>query len=337
MAIKLLIVDDSAFMRKIITDIVSQMRDVEVVGIARNGLDALDSIERLKPDIITLDVEMPKLNGIETLKEIKKNYSTPVIMLSSNNRTDTTIEALQIGALDFIEKPKDLNADLRELKIELEQKIKSVVNCKDCFNKEKTHNNNENSNLLKKDIKIVAIAASTGGPKALVSLISKLPKEINVPILIVQHMPKNFTTSFANRLDAESKIKVVEAKDKMTIEKNKVYLCPGDSHMTVEDGVINLNKDKKLHGVRPAADYLFQTASKEYGEKTLGIILTGMGRDGADGMAHIKNAGGFNIAQSERTCIVYGMPGSAVKKGAVHEIMDLEDISQALNKVVEVR
>jgi two-component system, chemotaxis family, protein-glutamate methylesterase/glutaminase len=335
--IKLLIVDDSAFMRKIISDMVAQMEGIEVIGIARNGVDALDSIGKLNPDIVTLDVEMPKLNGIKTLKEIKRNYSIPVIMLSSNNKTDTTIEALQIGALDFIEKPKDLNSDLEELKVELEEKIKSVLHSKPKFKKRKRHKVKEELSLFKKNIKIVVIAASTGGPKALVYLISRLPEKIKVPILIVQHMPKNFTTSFANRLDQESNIKVLEAEDRMNIQRNMVYLSPGDSHMTIRDGSIILNQDKKLHGVRPAADYLFQTAAKEYGENTLGIVLTGMGKDGADGMVDIKNSGGFNIAQSEKTCIVYGMPGSAVRKGVVHEIMDLEDISDALNKAIEVR
>lgn len=335
--IKLLIVDDSAFMRKIISDMVAEMEGIEVIGIARNGLDALDSIDRLDPDIITLDVEMPKLNGIETLKEIKKNYSIPVIMLSSNNKTDTTIEALQIGALDFIEKPKDLSSDLKELKVDLEEKIKSILHSKPKFKNKRRYRFKEELSLLKNNINVVVIAASTGGPKALVYLMSKLPEKIKAPILIVQHMPKNFTKSFADRLDQESKIKVVEAKDGMNIQKNMVYLSPGDFHMIIKDGNIGLNQDKKLHGVRPAADYLFQTAAREYRENTLGIVLTGMGKDGTDGMANIKDLGGFNIAQSEKTCIVYGMPGSAVKRGVVHEIMDLEDISTALNKAIEVK
>lgn len=337
MTIRLLIVDDSAFMRKIISDMASEMDDVEVVGTARDGIDALDSIERLKPDIVTLDVEMPRLNGIETLKEIKKKYSTPVIMVSSNNEASTTIEALQIGALDFIEKPGNLLSELEELKIELEKKIKSVSYCKTVYQKPKETKSIISSDLYKKDIKAVVIAASTGGPKALVYIISKLPKKISVPIFIVQHMAKDFITSFASRLDRESGIKVVEAKDNTIIQRNTIYISPGDYHMTVRNRRIRLNQEEKLHGVRPAADYLFESVAELYGENTLGIILTGMGRDGTRGIEKLKNTGGFSIAQSEKTCVVYGMPGSAVKRGVIHEIMDLEDISKALNKSIEVK
>lgn len=335
MTIKLLIVDDSAFMRKIIVDLVGELEGIEVVGIARNGLDALEAIPKLRPDIITLDVEMPKLNGLDTLKEIKKRYDIPVIMLSSLTGVDTTIEALQIGAIDFIEKPSDLQANLNDLKIELDNKIKSSVirqstpivvknftpQCKTTSNK----------------INAVVIGASTGGPKALVSLISKVPKDLNVPIFIVQHMPKGFTTSFAARLNNESKVKVVEAVDGMKIENGTVYLAPGDFHMTLKNGRINLNSDDKLHGVRPAVDYLFFSAAETYGDSLLAIILTGMGRDGANGMVSVKNHCGYNIAQSEESCVVYGMPASAVAKGVVNEILSLEDISTNLNKMIRVK
>lgn len=338
MAIKLLIVDDSAFMRRVITDIVADIDMIEVVGIARNGKDALEIIPRLKPDVITLDIEMPILNGIETLKLIKERYDIPVIMLSSLTGTDITIEALQIGAVDFIEKPKDLNSDLNSFKSEIELKIKSVA-CKDNSCREFTKKDVKTipTTSINRDIEAVVIAASTGGPKALVYLISQLPRNINVPIFIVQHMPKGFTTSFASRLDNESKVKVVEAKDGMLIEKGVVYLAPGDYHMTLERNRIALNSLDKLHGVRPAADYLFKSATELYGNKLLGIVLTGMGRDGSQGMVSIKNKGGYNIAQSEESCVVYGMPGSAVEKGVVDKIMDLEDISINLNKLIKVK
>lgn len=337
MAIKLLIVDDSAFMRRVISDIIGDTADIEVVGIARNGQDALEAIPRLKPDIITLDIEMPILNGIETLKVIKEKYDIPVIMLSSLTGTDVTIEALQVGAIDFIEKPKNLKVDLNDFRRELESKIKSVA-CKDSscreFIERKTTNHETKIN---RKIKAVVIAASTGGPKALVYLISQIPKDINIPIFIVQHMPKGFTTSFAARLDKESKVKVVEAKDGMLIQNGTVYIAPGDYHMTLERDKISLNTQDKIHGVRPAADYLFESATKHYGDKLLGIILTGMGRDGSQGMVAIKEHGGYNIAQSEESCVVYGMPGSAVEKGAVDEIMNLEDISINLNKLIKVK
>lgn len=338
MPIKLLIVDDSAFMRRIIVDLVAELEGIEVVGIARNGLDALEIIPKLKPDIITLDVEMPKLNGIETLKRIKASYDIPVIMLSSltGMGMDITIEALQIGAIDFIQKPTDLQADLNDLKIELDNKIKSSLR------KSPTTTVIKNAVIAqsksgKKNIKAVVIGASTGGPKALVSLISKLPKNISVPIFIVQHMPKGFTTSFAARLDNESEVKVIEASDGMDYESGIVYLAPGDYHMTLDRGKIRLNTNDKLHGVRPAVDYLFNSAANIYGDGLLGVILTGMGRDGAEGMNTIKNNGGYNIAQNEETCVVYGMPSSAVARGAVHEILSLDDISTNMNKLIRVK
>lgn len=194
-----------------------------------------------------------------------------------------------------------------------------------------------NDSDIKKDVKAVVIGASTGGPKALVYLISKLPDKIRVPIFIVQHMPKDFTTSFAARLDNESPISVVEAVDGMIIQNDMVYLAPGDFHMTIENNMIKLNNNEKLHGVRPAVDYLFNSAARVYGERLLGIIMTGMGKDGSEGMCTIKDMGGYNIAQNEETCVVYGMPSSAVAKNAVNEIMSLEDISIKLNQLIRVK
>lgn len=342
MGIKLLIVDDSAFMRRAISDIVEEIEGIEVVGIARNGLDALEKIPKLNPDVITLDIEMPKLNGIEmpklngieTLKIIKANYDIPIIMLSSISGTDVTIEALQIGAYDFIEKAVDINSNLSSFKQELNSKILSLFKIKPIKKKTKAVNNkNKDCN----GIKAVVIGASTGGPKALVYLISNLPKKIKVPIFIVQHMPSGFTTSLALRMDKESNISVVEAEEGMSIQNNMVYLAPGDFHMTLNNGKICLDTKDKIHGVRPAVDYLFETAADIYKDSLLGIILTGMGKDGTAGMSTIKDYGGYNIAESEESCVVYGMPGSAVSKGIVDEILDLEEISHKLNKLVGVK
>lgn len=187
------------------------------------------------------------------------------------------------------------------------------------------------------NIQAVVIGASTGGPTALAYLISKIPKDFNIPIFIVQHMPKGFTTTFALRLDSESNIKVVEAEDNMKIQKGIVYLAPGDFHMTIEKNRIRLNSEEKLFGVRPSVDYLFKSASNIYGDGLLGIIMTGMGRDGTDGMKTIKNNGGYNIAQNEESSVVYGMPGNAVANGVVDEIMSLDEISQVLNSLTKVK
>ena len=188
-----------------------------------------------------------------------------------------------------------------------------------------------------KKIQAVAIGASTGGPSALEYLISKLPKDLDVPIFIVQHMPKDFTTSFAMRLDKASQVKVVEVEDKMKIEKGVVFIAPGDFHMTVERDTIRLDSRAKLFGVRPCVDYLFKSAAEVYGENLLGIILTGMGKDGSDGMHTIKINGGYNIAQDEESSVIYGMPGNAVESGVVDSILSLEDISKVLNNLTKVK
>lgn len=341
MKIKLLVVDDSAFMRKIIQDVLEDIKEIEVVGIARNGVDALEKIPLLNPDIITLDIEMPKLNGIDTLKVIKNDYNIPVIMLSSQSGIDNTILALELGAEDFIEKPKNLNENLDLFTNELEEKIKSVAcidkNCqfKNIKKENKIKNNIKTNKESSKRIDAVVIAASTGGPRALVNIIKNLDKDINIPVIIVQHMPKGFTKSFAQRLDGESKLKVVEASDNLKLEKNTVYIAPGDYHITIENGYIKTNQKDRIHGVRPAADYLFESAAREYKENLLAIILTGMGKDGARGMEYVKKYKGYNIAQSERTCVVYGMPSNAIERKVVDNILDLEDIAGFVNSMVK--
>lgn len=334
MAIKLLVVDDSAFMRKVISDTVSEFEGIEIVGKARNGYDALEMIPRIKPDVITLDIEMPKLNGIETLREIRKNYDVPVIMLSSHSGTDITIEALELGSFDFIEKPEDLKSDLSDFGAQLWKKLTSAYNMKSSIPKIIRKPIKTQVNCKTKSFEAVVIGASTGGPKALVYLIKRLPERIKVPIFIVQHMPKGFTASLAARLNNESKITAVEAQDGMVIQNNMVYLAPGDYHMTVSGNKIKLDTRDKLHGIRPAVDYLFDTAADKYQDKLLGIILTGMGKDGTVGMGKIKDHGGYNLAQSMKSCVVYGMPGSAVAKGVVDEILDLEEMSTRLNEFV---
>lgn len=331
---RLMIVDDSAFMRKIISDSLEGVKGIEVVGIGRNGLDALEKIDKLKPDIITLDIEMPKLNGLETLKEIKKKHDITVIMLSSIRKTEVTFEALELGAIDFIEKPENLNQNLSKFKEELELKLTSLTSCKSTCKSTKKRSS-VNKSLPK--TKAVVIAASTGGPKALVYLIENLPSPIDIPIFIGQHMPKGFTLSFAQRLDNLTEARVVEAQDNMRIEKGTIYLAPGDFHLRLENGYIRLSSEDKLHGVRPAADYLFESAAKIYRESLVGIILTGMGRDGTEGMRSIKAAGGTTIAQDEATSVVFGMPGSAIENGVVDEVFSLEDISKTLNDILRVK
>ncbi|MDY0235525.1 MAG: chemotaxis response regulator protein-glutamate methylesterase [Gudongella sp.] len=335
MPIRAMIVDDSAFMRRIISDMLSEIRGVEVVGVARNGKDAIDIIPKIKPDIITLDVEMPIMNGLETLKLIKSEYNIPVIMFSSNTNPEVAIEALELGAFDFIEKPIEIKMNLVELKNDLENKIKAVFSNKlDTYNNNNRISVNENSQIINRKIDAVVIGASTGGPKVLVNIIGRLPKKMKVPIFIVQHMPEGFTKSLAERMNKESNIDVLEAQDEMPIKPNTVYLAPGGYHMVLNRDVIKLNAEGKIHGVRPAVDYLFSSAAEIYKANLLGVILTGMGKDGASGMQDIKLQGGINIGQDKESCIVFGMPGNAISKGLVDKVLSIDEISDTINKLV---
>ncbi|WP_373472013.1 protein-glutamate methylesterase/protein-glutamine glutaminase [Carnobacterium alterfunditum] len=339
MNIKVLVVDDSPFMRKIITETITSIDGLEVIGTARNGRDALKAIPQLQPDVITLDIEMPGLNGLETLEIIKKEHNVPVIMMSSFSGEDNTIAALDLGAMDFIEKPHDIRNQSEVFKNEVADKIKPL------FEQKKMDMPVEKSFLqinglekrLSKKIKAITIGASTGGPKALFSIIRSLPENLSFPIFIVQHMPKGFTTSFSKRLDKESNATVVEAEEGMAIKGGIVYVAPGGYHMLIENNRIKLNEADKIHGVRPAVDYLFETAAAAYGSNLASFILTGMGQDGASGLAEIKKAGGFTVAQNRETSIVYGMPGNAVQKGVIDEIASLNEISELINWMIRMR
>ncbi|SIO27260.1 two-component system, chemotaxis family, response regulator CheB [Carnobacterium alterfunditum] len=339
MNIKVLVVDDSPFMRKIITETITSIDGLEVIGTARNGRDALKAIPQLQPDVITLDIEMPGLNGLETLEIIKKEHNVPVIMMSSFSGEDNTIAALDLGAMDFIEKPHDIRNQSEVFKNEVADKIKPL------FEQKKMDMPVEKSLLqinglekrLPKKIKAITIGASTGGPKALFSIIRSLPENLSFPIFIVQHMPKGFTTSFSKRLDKESNATVVEAEEGMAIKGGIVYVAPGGYHMLIENNRIKLNEADKIHGVRPAVDYLFETAAAAYGSNLASFILTGMGQDGASGLAEIKKAGGFTVAQNRETSIVYGMPGNAVQKGVIDEIASLNEISELINWMIRMR
>ncbi|MGB4589279.1 MAG: chemotaxis response regulator protein-glutamate methylesterase [Clostridiaceae bacterium] len=343
MPVRMMVVDDSAFMRKIIGDAVSEISGIEIVGFARNGIDALESIPRLMPDIVTMDIEMPKMNGIEALKLIKKDYTkVQVIMLSSYSKagSEVTMEALELGALDFIEKPQNSGQlGLDELKTQLEIKLAVAIDLVE--GEDSTQRKYPaKSNLARKPsferdkVKAIVIGASTGGPKVLFDIIKGLPEDLNIPVFIVQHMPKGFTKSFAQRLNSECSLTVVEAKHEMSITHGMVYVAPGDYHMTIEKSRIILDERPKIHGVRPAVDLLFETAARRYGNELLGVILTGMGKDGAAGMVSIKEAGGYNLAQDKESCIVYGMPGYAVSLGVVDEILSPEKIIKNIVSIV---
>ncbi len=349
--IKVLVVDDSALMRKIISDIINEQAEMEVIDTAKNGEELLVKISRYTPDVITLDIEMPKMNGKETLKQLKRtNINIPVIMLSSISKAgiESTMECLELGAFDFIAKPSGvISLDLNKVKDELVEKIKLAFMQKKSkttltseriliANKEITRRiTTRVENVQGRNIEAVVIGASTGGPKALYQVITALPSDIGVPVLVVQHMPVGFTKAFAERLNLNSKIKVIEASDGDNVEKNIVYIAPGGYHMEIGSGKkIHLNTEPTIWGVRPAVDKLFISATKVYGAHLLSVILTGMGRDGAKGTAAIKDNGGITMAEHESTCVIYGMPKAAFETGKVDEIVPLPNVAREIKKFV---
>ena len=340
--IKVIVVDDSALMRKILSDMINAEAEMEVLDTAKNGEDLLTKIILKTPDVITLDIEMPKMDGIETLKKLKENnINIPVIILSSISKTGTelTMECLELGAFDFIPKPSGaISLDIDKVKLELIQKIKLAFMQRE--GKITTRVENEiAASIIRtrsvKNVEAVVIGASTGGPKALYKVITALPENMGVPVFVVQHMPMGFTKAFADRLNLNSKLKVVEAQNGDIVEKNVVYIAPGGYHMEVgSDKRIHLNTEPTMWGVRPAVDKLFISATKVYGAKLLSVILTGMGRDGADGTVAVKENGGITMAEHASSCIIYGMPKAAFESGKVDEVVMLDNVAEEINKVV---
>ncbi|QGU95045.1 chemotaxis-specific protein-glutamate methyltransferase CheB [Clostridium bovifaecis] len=341
--IRVIVVDDSALMRKIVSDILNSQEDIEVINTARNGEDLLLKLSKDIPDVITLDVEMPKMDGITTLKEMKmRNCAVPVIMLSSISKTGTTLtmECLENGAFDFIAKPSGaISLDIEKVGEELISKIRLAYEKIGQEEKNSTKakievpKNRLSPKIEKRNQKVnaVVIGASTGGPKALHKVITELPEILEVPVFVVQHMPVGFTKAFAERLNSNSRIKVVEATQGEAIEKNVVYIAPGGFHMEVgADKKIRLTTDPPIWGVRPAVDKLFISAAKIYGSNLLSVVLTGMGKDGAQGTIEVKDKGGITISEDKSTCTIYGMPRAAFETGKVDEVLPIDEIAQAI-------
>ena len=337
--IKVLVVDDSAFMRKVISDILDGGDSITVVGTARNGAEALEKIRELNPDVVTLDVEMPVMNGISCLKEIIRERFVPVVMISSLTKkgTQTTLAALEEGAVDFIAKPSNLfEMKNDEKKREIIDKIKSAKHAKDV----KSLSKNSIQSRLKSDIvksshikKYVVIGTSTGGPRALQEVITSIPGDVPAAFLVVQHMPPGFTRSLAERLDGLSELKVTEAADGDLVAPGHVYIAPGDHHMVFEitdlqQVKIRLSKAPPSGGHRPSVDTTMESFSDTGLKNVIAVIMTGMGGDGSNGIRKIKTVNnGYIIAQDEQSCVVYGMPKMAVQTGMVDKVVPLRQIS----------
>lgn len=338
--IRVLVVDDSAIVRKVFTEELSRERGIEVVGTAPDPYVARDKIVLLKPDVVTLDIEMPRMDGITFLKKLMKYYPLPVIIVSSltSRGSQLALEALSSGALEVISKPS-ASYSVGDMSIQLADKIRAVAQVKVTARTgaEKkaglqTGQKIGSHALAETTHKLIAIGASTGGTEALKAVLTRLPAT-TPGILIVQHMPAKFTTSFAQRLNDLCEITVKEAEDGDTVSKGLALIAPGNFHMLLKRSgaryYVAVKQGPLVHHQRPSADVLFQSVADYAGANALGIILTGMGADGAEGLLKMKTAGAKTIAQDEKSCVVFGMPKEAIKLGAVDKVVPLDDIAQA--------
>lgn len=338
MSIKVMVVDDSNFMRKAISSLVSQDKDIEVVSLVASGEEALDKLLEVNPDVITLDFNLPGIDGLETLEKIMSHRPTPVIMLSGYTRkgADVTLAALSKGAIDFVAKPHGcLSPDLSSVKDELTNKIIAASMAKSAIRKKRIekkvfHGKLTQLRLENPEKSILFIAASTGGVQALASVIPSLPATFPMPVLVVQHMPPLFTESLATSLDRESELHVREAVDGDALQAGTVLIAPGGWHSKVSKienkMIVKLDKEPSESSLMPSADVSMSTVASSYGKDAIAVILTGMGYDGTVGADHMKKAGAIIVAQDKATSTVYGMPRSVKEAGLADNILPLDEI-----------
>jgi two-component system, chemotaxis family, protein-glutamate methylesterase/glutaminase len=344
-----LVVDDSAFMRKVVADIVDSSPDFRVVGTARNGLDALRQIHALDPAVVTLDIEMPELDGLQTLGYIMSEAPRPVVILSAaaDAAGELTIRALELGAVDFVRKPSGpISLDIDRVRGRLLQALRasahvnlrgvSVLARPRAVTAATTHGPSDTGATC-----AVAFAASTGGPRALAEVIPALPPSLGAAVLVVQHMPRGFTRSLAQRLDGMSALPVSEARDGEPIVHGHVYVAPGGVHMRAVDAEggprIALDEGAPVWGVRPSADPLFRSVARLFGPAAVGVVLTGMGRDGAEGLKLMRDGGGGAVVQDQATSVIFGMPQAALALAGADRVLPLHAVAGAVVELVAAR
>jgi two-component system chemotaxis response regulator CheB len=337
--IRVLVVDDSALMRKMIPQMLAADDSIDVVGTAMDGTFCLKKIEELKPHVVTLDLEMPGMNGIDTLKEIMRRQPVPVIVFSSHSTegASVTVKALGLGAFDFVTKPKDASAHMAETGKELIAKVKAAAECKlkpRILAGVPSRREKLAAATGSAPSRVVAIGISTGGPQALEYLVSQLPGDFPGSLVIVQHMPEGFTDMFARRLDEICSLRVKEAQSGDLLQAGRVLICPGSRHVKVKrlplGDIVVLSDEPHVNGHRPSADVLFRSVAEEFKNQAVAVIMTGMGDDGAEGLGAVKRAGGMTIAQSEESCVVFGMPKAAIERGHAVRVVALEVMSSTL-------
>ena len=340
MKIKVLIVDDSALIRGVMKEIINSQPDMEVVGVAPDPLVARDLIKQTNPDVLTLDVEMPKMDGLEFLEKLMRLRPMPVVMVSSltDQGSEITLRALELGAVDFVTKPKiSIQSGMLEyaelitekIRIASKARIRPRPLIRDAQGLAVGDTLAPLRNPLTSSEKLIIIGASTGGTEAIKDFLMQLPSDCP-GILITQHMPEGFTRSFANRLNKLCKISVQEAEGGERVLPGHAFIAPGHSHLTLVRSGANymtkLDQGPPVNRHRPSVDVLFRSAALNAGKNAVGVILTGMGRDGASGMLEMKKAGAYNLAQDEASCVVFGMPREAIAVGATHDVAPLHEL-----------
>ena len=339
--IRVLVVDDSLVMRQLLKDMLEKDKTISVVDTAKNGVEAVIKTVEHQPSVVTLDIEMPKMDGLTALQYIMKDNPVPVIMLSAMNKrqADIVIKALEMGAVDFIAKTSGtLSLDIDEVGENIISKVKDAAKIRVGRVVPKNFDR-----IIVSDFKainhrrdrIIAIGSSTGGPKALLEFISALPRDLPASILIVQHMPEGFTQSLAERLNWQTSLEVKEAKDGDKLKPGVVYIAPGNRHMVVDGEKIHLTNGAKVNFTRPSVDVLMESVAKKYGPNAIGVLMTGMGHDGANGMKAIKENSGQTIAQDEKSCTVFGMPKAAIGLKVVDQVVPLNKIARMIIKMIK--
>ena len=342
--IRVLVVDDAVVVRRMVSDVLAEDPEIEVVGTAANGRIALQKLTQVNPDVVTLDVEMPELDGLQTLKALRTTHPRlPVVMFSTLTERGAaeTLDALSLGASDYVTKPANVGSIAtaqQRIRAELIPKIKAL--CATAvpavrpavIGAPKAQPRRVDD--LSAGFDVLAIGVSTGGPNALAVLLPALPADFPAPIVVVQHMPPMFTRLLAERLNAQSPLRVVEAQAGDILRPGSVYIAPGDFHMTLlrkgVDAAVALNQDSPENSCRPAVDVLFRSVATVFGARTMGVILTGMGQDGLHGCEHLRSAGGHVLAQDEATSVVWGMPGFVARAGLADRVLPLDQIAPEL-------
>ncbi|MFC1769529.1 chemotaxis response regulator protein-glutamate methylesterase [Nitrospirota bacterium] len=344
--IRAMVVDDSAYNRQTIKAILQEDPNIEVVGIASDGVDAMSKVMRLDPDIITLDYEMPEMDGFSFLRWLMKEKPTPVIMVTSVTDKKVAFKALELGAMDFVLKPtKRASAELNNIKKDLLTKVHAVKsinmnvlkrNIKTIEEKKNKHSKSSDK-MFVAPYEVIAIGSSTGGPSALQMILTELPSDLPCAVVISQHMPRGFTKPLAERLDKLCNLRIMEGRDGDILKKGAIYICPGGYHMSFDkrsDNInIILNESKSEDKYVPSVDKMMTSISTFMKARVMGIVLTGMGNDGAEGMVKIRRAGGYTIAESEESSVVFGMPQEVIKAKAAETVLPVDLIASEIRRI----